>query len=181
MKRLKKTTTTTKNKPKILQKSMTNSCLWSHCDWWLEEHWKSAFADWTKKIEGWRSGKSRKTEAKKKIQDLNGVGWSVLGAVTTFGISGVSILYNLHMVVSYLFQISNQWYKKLSFLQYKDNSYGHLPIKNTRRHMGVTLLQGLSPPPHTARLYMQHFSNNRLIFFAEWVWEANRHAYDGTL
>ena len=35
LKRLKKTTTTTatKNKPKILQKSMTNSCLWSHCDW----------------------------------------------------------------------------------------------------------------------------------------------------
>ena len=33
LKRLKKTTTTTtKNKPKILQKSMTNSCLWSHCD-----------------------------------------------------------------------------------------------------------------------------------------------------
>ena len=126
---------------------MTNSCLWSHCDWWLEYHWKSAFADWTKKVEGWRSGKSRKTEAKKKIQDLNGVGWSVLGAVTTFGTSGVSILYNLYMVVSYLFQTSNQWYKKLSFLQYKDNSYGHLPIKNTRRHMGVTLLQGLSPPP----------------------------------
>ena len=36
LKRLKKTTTTTtttKNKPKILQKSMTNSCIWSHCDW----------------------------------------------------------------------------------------------------------------------------------------------------
>ena len=74
LKRLRKTTTTKKNKPKILQKSMTNSCLWSHCDCWLVQHWKSAFADWTKKVEGRRSGKSKEIEAKKKTQDLNGVG-----------------------------------------------------------------------------------------------------------
>lgn len=130
LKRLKKTTTTTatKNKPKILQKSMTNSCLWSHCDCWLEQHWKSAISDWTKTGEGRRSGKSWKTEAKKKTQDLNGVGWSVLEAVTTLRTSGVSIPYNLYMVISYLFQISSQCYKKLSFLQYKGNSY----IKETR-------------------------------------------------
>ena len=58
----------------MLQTSMTNSCLWSHCDWSLEQHWESDFADGTKKVEGRRSGKSRKKEAKKKIQDLNGVG-----------------------------------------------------------------------------------------------------------
>ena len=114
----------TKNLTKVNDQFLSMVTLWlvirralEKCFCWLDEE-----------IEGWRSGKSRKTEAKKKIQDLNGVGWSVLGAVTTLRTIGVSILYNLYMVVSYLFQISNQCYKKLSFLQYKDNSY----VKETR-------------------------------------------------
>ena len=114
----------TKNLTKVNDQFLSMVTLWLLIRTALE----SAISDWTKKVEGRRSGKSWKTEAKKKTQDLNGVGWSVLEAVTTFRTSGVSRLYNLYMVISYLFQISDQCLKKLSFLKYKGNSY----VKETR-------------------------------------------------
>ena len=79
LKRLKKTTTT-KNKPKIVQNTMTNSCPQSHDDWrfmaLLLTGGRTLKKDQVERVRKHAAGIGD------KFIEMNGGGWSVLEAIT---------------------------------------------------------------------------------------------------
>ena len=119
LKKLKKTTTT-KNKPKIVQNTMTNSCPQSHDDWRFMALWLTGGKTF-KKDQVERVGKHGKPE--QETRDLNGVGWSVVEAITLSAQSRWNeycILYKWRFIL----QSISQFVKTLSvvFLQCRVDS-----------------------------------------------------------
>ena len=92
--------TTTKNKPKIVQNTMTNSCPQSHDDWRFMALW----------LTGGRPFKKDQVERVRKHAagigdkiEMNGVGWSVLEAITLSSQSRwyeYCILYKWRFIIS---------------------------------------------------------------------------------
>ena len=92
--------TTTKNKPKIVQNTMTNSCPQSHDDWRFMAPW----------LTGGRPFKKDQVERVRKHAagigdkiEMNGVGWSVLEAITLSSQSRwyeYCILYKWRFIIS---------------------------------------------------------------------------------
>ena len=114
--------TTTKNKPKIVQNTMTNSCPQSHDDWRFMVLW----------LTGGRPFKKDQVERVRKHAagigdkiEMNGVGWSVLEAITLNAQSRWNeycILYKWRFILQSISQVV----KTLSvvFLQCKVDSLG---------------------------------------------------------